>query len=342
MNNTIANILKDKGLCGLVNFGNTCYMNSAIQCLSNTFLLTEYIFTNNFKSNNVLINEWKKLLKGLYHENCVVSPISFLKTIINIANEKDIEFAFSNQNDVSEFLVFFIDQLHEEIKRKVSITISGSIINNKDKMAFDAMTQWKSFFKNNYSEIINIFYGQLVSRIYVTENNNYQEKSSNYSPICFFNLSIPQTSNETDIYDCFDLFTQNIELNGDNKWKCDKTNNYYDAIQNIKIWKFPSILIINLKRFNNSRRKIKKLIDFPIDNLDLRKYCEGYDAHKSIFNLYAICNHSGNLNSGHYYAYCKNLNNKWYKYNDRNVSLLDESNIVTSNAYCLFYKKINN
>ncbi len=37
-----------KGLVGLRNLGNTCYMNSGLQCLSNTQQLTEYFLSNNF------------------------------------------------------------------------------------------------------------------------------------------------------------------------------------------------------------------------------------------------------------------------------------------------------
>ena len=104
------------------------------------------------------------------------------------------------------------------------------------------------------------------------------------------------------------------------------------------IWKFPNILIIHLKRFTNDGKKIVKLIDFPIDNLDLKKYCIGYDKKKSIFSLVGICNHIGSLNSGHYYSYCKQ-NNDWYKFDDTSVSKINKDEIITKHAYCLFYKK---
>ena len=60
-------------------------------------------------------------------------------------------------------------------------------------------------------------------------------------------------------------------------------------------------------------RKINKIIDFPIDNLDLNKYCEGYD-NDNFYELYGISNHSGKTFGGHYYAYCRNKNGKWYNY----------------------------
>ena len=69
------------GLSGLVNLGNTCYMNAAIQCLSNTEELTHYFLSKSFvtdfnkeKKTNRLAKEWYKLLNGLHEENCIVSP----------------------------------------------------------------------------------------------------------------------------------------------------------------------------------------------------------------------------------------------------------------------------
>ena len=76
-------------------------------------------------------------------------------------------------------------------------------------------------------------------------------------------------------------------------------------------------------------------MNFPLDNLNLSKYCDGYDKNKSIYDLYGISNHDGN----HYYSYCKNPNSKWYCFNDSRVSEIDISNLITEKAYCLFYKK---
>jgi ubiquitin carboxyl-terminal hydrolase 8 len=331
-----------KGLSGLKNLGNSCFMNSAIQCLSNTIDLTDYFikkdFLNDFNKNKNygdLTLEYYKLINGIYEENCKITPISFYKTSMIVANKNDINFGFYNQNDVQEFLVFFIDSLHESLCKKVDINISGKIVNELDKIAFESMNNWKEYFKNCYSKIIELFYGQMVSFI---EVDNIV-KSKSYNPICFFTLPIPNKEN-VNIYDCFDLFTQTEKLEGDNKWKCDKTKQYYDASLKKVFWKYPNILIVSFKRFDNFGRKKNLKIDFPLNSLDLTKYCIGYGKHKSYFNLYGLCNHVGNSNSGHYFSYCKNQNNKLYEFNDDIVKEINPLNIVTNNAYLLFYKKI--
>ena len=326
------------GICGFKNFGNTCWLNSSIQCLLKSHSLTNYVLNKRIykdvKPNSILTKEWIRLVNGVYEENCIITPLSFFKSVIISANKNGYMFNFNRQNDVQEFLVFFIDSMHEELKRKVNITISGKIVNDLDKMAYDAMKEWKNYFKNNYSNIIDIFYGQLVSHIKVIDEDIH---SYTYSPICTFSLPI-NMDKCSNIYDCFDLFTKPQILDGENKWKYDKDGKYYDIEKNLMVWKFPNILILHFKRFNNSGNKVNNLIEFPIDQLDLRKYCVGYDKNKSIFSLFGVCNHIGSINSGHYFSYCKHKDN-WYNYDDTNITKIKEDELVTKNAYCLFYKK---
>ena len=322
------------GLCGFNNFGNTCWLNASIQCLLKTEPMIQY-FLNLKNQNTILSGEWKRLIEGTIDDDCIITPLSFFKAIIISSNKNGYIFNFHRQNDVQEFLIFFIDSLHEELKHKVNISINGKIMNNLDKMAFDAMKQWKNYFKNQYSNIIEIFYGQLVSNINVIDEDI---QSHSYSAICTFSLPINIDSNYSTIYDSFDLFTKPQILDGENKWKYDKDGKYYDIEKSLLVWRFPNILIIHFKRFDNNGNKINNNVDFPINNLDLRKYCCGYDKKNSLFSLYGVCNHIGTINSGHYYSYCKH-NGDWYNYDDDNISKISESNIVSKNAYCLFYKK---
>ena len=330
---------ENKGLSGLVNLGNTCFMNSGLQCLSNTYLLTQYILDkkyllesdkNNDKFN--LLNNYYELLKGLWGENCIISPNSFLNSFKKSTNNK--EFQGFKQNDVQEFLIFFIDSLHTSLCREVNINISGNIENDKDKKAYEAMKIWKLNFEKSYSKIIDLFYGQIIQTVTFVDT---QEQSFNYDPCCFFTLPIPNNIKNINIYDCFNLYTEDEVLDDNEKILCEKTNTYKKAIKNIKLWSTPKILIIIFKRFNNFNQKIINFINFPLDNLDLSKYCVGYNNNNVKYNLYAICNHSGN----HYYSFCKNANNKWYEYNDSTVSEINKSKIITDKAYCLFYLKKN-
>ena len=88
--------------------------------------------------------------------------------------------------------------------------------------------------------------------------------------------------------------------------------------------------------------KLENSVQFPIEGLDIGKYVVNADKKKeSVYDLFAIGNHSGSLSFGHYYAYAKNhVKGKWYEFNDSYVREIDdEDSLISSNAYVLFYRK---
>jgi ubiquitin C-terminal hydrolase len=97
--------------------------------------------------------------------------------------------------------------------------------------------------------------------------------------------------------------------------------------------------VIDLKRFTSNNRKDQRLVTFPLDNLDLSSFVIGYEPQSYQYDLYAVCNHSGNVLGGHYTAFIKNANGKWYHINDTSVMPIEEGEVVSSKAYCLFYRK---
>ena len=123
------------------------------------------------------------------------------------------------------------------------------------------------------------------------------------------------------------------------------------------IYKAPDILIIHLLRFKTARihkilnfhfpgrtEKIRERIGFDLDGLDMTKYIQ---SHKEgdpplIYDLFAVSNHYGNLLGGHYTAYCKNrFKNKWFEFDDSDVSEHPEKKVVSKAAYFLCYRRRN-
>lgn len=336
---------KDKGLTGLANLGNTCFLNSTLQCISHTYELNE-IFNNqkllekiNKKPESLILMEWNNLRNLMWSENCVISPGGFIGAVQKIAKikNKDIFTGYA-QNDLPEFLLFLIDCFHESLNRKVTMSINGKPQNDKDNLAIKCYEMISNMYKNDYSEIIKLFYGTFVTQI--TKDTNIL--TQNPEPFFMLNLPLPQNKKECSIYDCLDLFTSNEILEGDNKWYNDNKKEYEDSVnKNITFFSLPDILVIDLKRFNNFNRKNNMLVDFPLENLDLSKYVIGYDKYNYQYDLYGICNHSGNVMGGHYTSYIKNANGKWYLINDTSLTeISDNKKIITTQAYCLFYRKI--
>ncbi len=114
----------------------------------------------------------------------------------------------------------------------------------------------------------------------------------------------------------------------------------------MEIYTAPEYLIIHLKRFSHSRgmmgggRKVASLITFPVEGMDLSKYILRNISlnEKFVYDLYAVSNHFGGLDGGHYTAYCKNsVLTKWYECDDSTVTKMSASDVVTKAAYVLIY-----
>lgn len=335
----------NKGLSGLANLGNTCFINSCMQVLSHTYELNNFLeqetYKNKLKKKNdsALILEWDSLRKIMWNNNCLISPGKFIKTVQKVAQLKGMGmFTGYSQNDLPEFLLFLIDCFHTSLSREIKMTISGKPENDTDIVAIKCFEMIKNMYSKDYSEIWNIFYAVSVSEIVSLETGKQLKITP--EPYFMIDLPIPPENKSPNLIDCFEHYIQGEVLDGDNAWYNEETKQKENIRKKILFWSFPNILVIDFKRFNSRNQKNQILIDFPIDNLDLSKYVVGYKKKSYIYELYGVCNHGGSVLGGHYTAYVKNANGKWYHFNDTSVQQMPLiQSIVSPKAYCLFYRK---
>jgi ubiquitin C-terminal hydrolase len=333
-----------KGLCGLENFGNTCFMNSIIQCLSHTESLREFFLLDTYKETlhtnklqYIMANEFNKLLRGLWYENAVVTPKSFFQYLQVLSTKCGSGiFAGNNQNDSSELLIFILDCFHEAMSNPISNDfIEKTGLSGDELIHYQANQSWHSIFKTSMSPMVPMFYNQQHVEITCA---NCNDVSVSNDPISILHLPIPETvsGQTTTLYDCLDHLATCSTFDNENLYRCNKCGMETNAKRQEKIYKTGEHLVICFKRFSKTSEKNQAPIHFPVDNLDLSKYCICKD--NTQYKLYAISNHIGGLNSGHYFSYIESGGN-WYEFNDIYVRALDRAKIITNSAYILFYKK---
>lgn len=151
-----------------------------------------------------------------------------------------------------------------------------------------------------------------------------------------------QKDKEITLDDCFSLFSKKEVLGLSDSWYCPNCKEHRQATKRIQLWNTPDIMLIHLKRFENTRSfsdKIDDVVNFPIADFDISDhvvYKENPDGF--IYDLIAVDNHYGGLGGGHYTAYAKNcLDNKWYYFDDSRVSPAEPERSIAGSAYLLFY-----
>ncbi|NXP49402.1 UBP2 hydrolase, partial [Heliornis fulica] len=334
-----------QGLTGLRNLGNTCFMNSILQCLSNTRELRDYCLqnqylrdlNNNSRMRTALMSEFAKLIQLLWTSspNDSVSPSEFKTQIQRYAPR----FVGYNQQDAQEFLRFLLDGLHSEVNR-VLVRPRAST-DTLDHLPDDEKSRqmWRRYQEREDSRIGDLFVGQLKSSLTCSECGYC---STAFDPFWDLSLPIPKKSyGEVTLMDCLRLFTKEDVLDGDEKPTCCRCKARTRCTKKFSIQKFPKILVLHLKRFSEARIRTSKLttfVNFQLKDLDLREFASQSCNH-TVYNLYAVSNHSGTTMGGHYTAYCKSpVSSEWHSFNDSRVTPMSSSHVRSSDAYLLFYE----
>ncbi|XP_078386301.1 ubiquitin carboxyl-terminal hydrolase 8 isoform X1 [Cetorhinus maximus] len=335
-----------RALTGLRNLGNTCYMNSILQCLCNTPHLAEYFNKNYYQQDinrsNILghkgevAEEFGVIMKTLWSgQYKCISPRDF-KGRIGKINET---FAGYVQQDSQELLLFLMDGLHEDLNKADRKRYKEEDTNGLDDTR-TAELAWQKHKRLNESIIVALFQGQFKSTVQCL---TCHKRSRTFEAFMYLSLPLPSSS-KCSLQDCLKSFSKEEKLTDNNRFHCSNCKAHRDSTKKLEIWKLPPILLVHLKRFSYEGRWKQKLqtnVDFPLENLDLSNYIIGPRNNVKRYNLFAVSNHYGGLDGGHYTAYCKNaVKQRWFKFDDQDVSEISASSVRSSAAYILFYSSL--
>ncbi|MBN3299308.1 UBP15 hydrolase, partial [Amia calva] len=189
------------GLCGLCNLGNTCFMNSAVQCLSNIPPLTEYFLKDKYQDELNMDNPlgmrgeiakvYAELIKQIWSgKYSYVTPRPFKTQVGRFAPQ----FSGYQQQDSQELLAFLLDGLHEDlnrIRKKPYIQLKDAE-GRPDKVV--AEEAWENHIKRNDSIIVDIFHGLFKSTLVCPVCSKV---SVTFDPFCYLTLPLPMKKERT-------------------------------------------------------------------------------------------------------------------------------------------------
>jgi ubiquitin C-terminal hydrolase len=295
----------DTVVAGLRNFGNVCFMNAVLQCLSFTPRIEEAIqgsINEAAKTEGELVRAVRELLVDMRQGRYATLSVTKVKEVISTVAP---QFRDYTQHDAQEFLRVLLDALHEELNRgskAVKAPKLSRTLENPQKLDDLASIWWQENLRRDSSGLTDLFQGQLMHILTCGNCHN-----STYTFEVFLDLSLPIPVTERSRYSnvvcslqqCFEEFTSEKEIEG---VKCKRCGPQV-CKGKMLVHRFPKVLVLHLKRFTmeiDSDGKIKAPVTCPASQLDLSKYTLRVPSPR--YDLYAIAHHIGDIDYGHYYA----------------------------------------
>eukprot|EP01125_Pyxidicula_operculata_P006289 TRINITY_DN2182_c0_g1_i1.p1 TRINITY_DN2182_c0_g1~~TRINITY_DN2182_c0_g1_i1.p1 ORF type:complete len:752 (+),score=191.81 TRINITY_DN2182_c0_g1_i1:20-2275(+) len=314
--------------CGLYNVGNSCYLNSVIQCLTHTAPFARFFASEKHKDKCDVPKSKFCLMcamsdhvsKALSEKYEYFAPYDFITNLSSIG-----DFICGHQEDAHEFIISILNKIHNKM---FDDAMKTQKINIREK---------QNAFVENTTLIYQMFGGITQSQIQCMscQNVSYQHEP-------FLDLNLDLGNKSFSLEESFYNFIS-IENLGNEFYKCDHCKKTSQAQKQITIYQCPNILIIHLKKFDMTRGgcKINRSIVFS-ELLDIKNFMSvGSPEQSTEYELYAILVHYGSsILVGHYTAFVK-VDDRWVLFDDQKVTLLPNSSVVMKQSpYLFLYRRI--
>jgi len=252
------------GLVGIENLGNSCYMNSILQCLAGTMDLVRYFLGSNGMDRDLntdnrlgtggsVVREFAALLGSLWGGNKqgFWRPAHFKAAVAQAAEQ----FGGNDQQDAQEFAAYLLDVFHEDLNRvrgrkpAVEFPDLAREVLTQEAEERAAAECWSLYLKRDKSIIVDIFQGQLRSQIRCLRCSFLSTK---FDSFMYLSLPVVDAAGAPlfSLGACLREFAREERLSGEERWYCPRCKDRVEATKALSLWKLPTVLLVHLKRFS--------------------------------------------------------------------------------------------
>lgn len=345
---------------GILNLGNTCYINVNIQMILNCKLL-----------NNLLLEKKDKIdtKELLYSYICILNRLEEIRKQESIEMKEETDKIYIrklklssfiekfrnifsqvafNQQDCLEGLTFILSNFHETLSKTHELTDPLLILDNvryNKEIKNICLKHFERDIKKDYSLFFNLFYSYYLTTITCDKCKHKVNKIEQYKEI---SLNLSKENSDNNLEKLLEYYFTNEKLDD---YRCDKCE-VKECNKKITLLNTPKYLLVQLKRFEFNPKtfnmsKILKEVNYPLF-LDMDKYCLEDNINKklktkNVYELNSIINHLGaSLQSGHYTSFHK-INNQWFYADDSDIQKVDEDFLFLKRSkmisYVLIYER---
>ncbi|XP_064006513.1 ubiquitin carboxyl-terminal hydrolase 42-like [Pogoniulus pusillus] len=324
---------------GLYNMGETCFINSVLQCLTYTPPLANYFLSGLHRRSCqqqvfcMMCTMEAHICDVLQAAGSILEPLSVLESLQCVGDL----FLDGRQEDAHEFFCFLLMAMQADCPTESSRRDLCPGLSDKARLREERALYPTPFLSSlelclpSRNIIQQIFEGLLRSRLTCL---SCDAVSDSYEPFLDVPLDVGGASS---VSAALQGFVQPELLDGANCIRCRSCDTVAAASKGFSIQDAPPVLTLALKRFGMTGRKLSKAVEFPL-SLDLRPYMSQARGELCLYSLYAVLVHRGGGSaSGHYFCYVKASNGLWYRMDDTSVTPCAVGTVLRQQAYLLFY-----
>ncbi|KAF3934258.1 hypothetical protein ABW19_dt0200366 [Dactylella cylindrospora] len=327
-NNSQPPMCKATGLRGMVNFGNTCWINVSLLSLVTNPLMRNYFMSRPHEKKECddegkfcFVCQLTKIFDGFYAEDCL-GAYNPMEMIVAIAKRLP-EFHISEQEDPSDFLSNLFNKICDDIKQKEA--------NGECKCIMHQIFIWKEKVHKTCKS---------CKAKSVTDNSGgpfmvLAKLPDQWRDTLVGKKRRLETKSEKPAPTLKILLDEHFKRNENVKFNCEKC----DTTGNIAKWNsiksFPMVMTCYFPWMKQLEDTSAEHVDIPV-SIDMKEYstpvrakqCKAEDAPSVWYDLFFTTVHHGTERGGHYVCYSRDRDNQWYHFNDTAVHLSSDDEVT--------------